>query len=138
MNRLAVDFSRKLGVRIEPRLVRTPVVPGAPELDQSLQVVNGNTAAPTNSGQLARPASAIESLMQIINIGLRNVDVKGTDLSARRRGCMCLTRIVRTFHEVLLSQRRMRPTCHRFGTNCSVPLYQNGMICSVYTASHGC
>src|SRR5215212_11832188 len=111
MNRLTVDFSRELRVRIEPRLVRTPVVPGAPELDQSLQVVNGNTAAPTNSGQLARPASAIESLMQIINIGLRNVDVKGTDLSARR-GCMCLTCLVRTFHEVLLSQRRMRPTCH--------------------------
>ena len=77
VNRLTVDGGRELGERIQPRFLLPPIVILAPVLGEPLEVIAGNPPAPANVRQLAGPARAGQAVMQVIEVGLRNVDAEG-------------------------------------------------------------
>ena len=52
VNRLPVDDGGELREGVELRLLRPPIELGSPIVEEILQVVAGNTAAPATSGEL--------------------------------------------------------------------------------------
>ena len=79
---LAVDLGDELGVLVELRLLGAPVVPGAPVLGELLQVAQRYPAGPLDAGQLAGPAGVGEPVVQVVEVGLGDLDAEGLD---RRR-----------------------------------------------------
>ena len=63
---------------------RAPVVPRAPVLGELLEVVQRYAAGPLHAGQLAGPAGVGEPVVQVVEVGLGNLDAEGVDLVAHR------------------------------------------------------
>jgi hypothetical protein len=77
---LAVDGRRELFVLVELRLLRTPVEPVAPVLGELRQVRLRDAATDVGAVVPARngegPARAREPVAQLVDVGLRDVDVE--------------------------------------------------------------
>ena len=84
---LPVDRGHELRVRVDARLLRAPVVPGAPVVDELADVVARNAVAPVHARQLVRPADAAEAVGEVVEVALGDVDLEGAELGAGcRRG----------------------------------------------------
>src|SRR6185312_5258415 len=81
---LAVDLGRELRVTIELRLLGAPVVARAPVPGQLLQVAQRYAAGPPNAGQFAGPAGPGQTLVQVIDVSLGDLDAEGLDAVAHR------------------------------------------------------
>src|SRR5829696_3899621 len=110
VNRLAVDLGRELRKGVESCLVRPPVVPGAPVLRQSLQVIDGHAAFPANASKLARPASAVQPFGEIVNGSLWDIDAERRNALAVQRRGLRRVRAVRIDHFLLLARGRKDPS----------------------------
>jgi hypothetical protein len=73
---LPVDRRGELRVRVEPGLVRPPVIFGSPMLEELAHVVQRHAVAPAHGGQLVRPAHAGETRLQVVEIGLAYAGAK--------------------------------------------------------------
>jgi hypothetical protein len=73
-----VDLGDELGVTVQPRLCRAPVVGRGPVLGQLLEVADGHAPLPADAGQLVRPPGRRDPAAQIVEIGLWNVNSKWT------------------------------------------------------------
>src|SRR6185437_13333336 len=86
---LAVDLSGELRVRVQLRLPGPPVVPSAPPLDQLLDVAHRDAVLPTGRhgagrrrlvrGQFLRPPGPGQSLLETVELGLRDVNPERSD-----------------------------------------------------------
>jgi len=85
---LAVDLGGELWVGVELRLGGVPVVAGAPVLGQLLQVAQRYTAGPSHAGQLAGPVGTGQPVVQVVDVGLGDLDAEGLDGFAHR-GAPC-------------------------------------------------
>lgn len=74
---LVVDDGGELGKLVESCLLAAPVVGGGPVLGEALEVVQRDAEVPANAGQLVGPARPEETLVQIVEIGLRNLNSEG-------------------------------------------------------------
>src|SRR5215468_7283145 len=72
----AVDLGGELWKLIQLPLGRTPVVGGAPVAGKLFEVAQRHPPLPADAGQLGRPAGVIEPAVQVVQIGLRDVDTK--------------------------------------------------------------
>src|SRR5512146_564005 len=79
MDVLPLNGRRELRESIELRFPRAPIIAGAPVVRQLLEILQRHTAAPTHVGQLVRPASARQPLMQIVQVCLRDLNAEGAD-----------------------------------------------------------
>src|SRR4029453_19074773 len=77
---LTVDHGGELGELIEPRLVRSPVIAGAPVLGELTQIPERHAAAPPHAWQLVGPAGTDKADPQVIDIGFGDLDPEGPDL----------------------------------------------------------
>jgi hypothetical protein len=77
---LAVDGGDELRELVELRLLFAPVVAVLPVLGKLFQVPERHAPAPTDAGQLSRPAGASQALPQIFEIVLRDLDPERADL----------------------------------------------------------
>ena len=82
---LAVDLGGELKVLVELGLLRAPVVLGAPVLGELLQVAQRHPASPAHAGQLTGPAGGGELVVQVVEIGVRDLATEGPDLVGRLR-----------------------------------------------------
>src|SRR5262249_24040767 len=57
-------------------LLGAPIVPRAPVLGELLEVAKWYAAGPTHAGQLARPAGVGEPMMQVVEVGLWDLDAE--------------------------------------------------------------
>ena len=69
-----VDLGRELRPLVQPRLGGPPVVFVPPVPCQLPQVAARNAVRPSDPGQLVRPPGPVKPLVQIVQIGLRDVD----------------------------------------------------------------
>ena len=69
---LTVDLGRVLREHIQSGLVLAPVVAGTPVFGQVLEIVERNAPAPADARQLIGPASAGQTVVQVVQIGLGN------------------------------------------------------------------
>src|SRR5260370_15524286 len=76
---LAVDLSGELRVGVEPHLGGAPVVARVPVPREFGQVPQRYAAGPPHAGQLAGPAGVAEPVMQVVDLGLRDLDAEGPD-----------------------------------------------------------
>jgi hypothetical protein len=76
---LVVDRGDVLGELVERRLVRAPVVTGAPVFGEVPQVGRGHPTAPADVRQRVRPAGAGQPGVQVVELGLRDVDGERVD-----------------------------------------------------------
>lgn len=74
---LAVDIGAELGNGVEPGLLLAPVVAGAPVLDQLREILPADAGGPADIGELIGPSGPGEPLMQVVDVGLRNVNATG-------------------------------------------------------------
>ena len=74
----AIDVGEELRELVEPRLGGAPVVARAPVLGQFLEIAERHAAAPAGAGHLVGPAGGRQPLVQVIELGLRDVDLEGT------------------------------------------------------------
>ena len=81
---LAVDLGGELWVGVELRLGGAPVVAGPPVLRQLLQVAHRHAAGPPRAGQLAGPAGTGQPVVQVLDVGLGDLDTEGLDAVAHR------------------------------------------------------
>jgi hypothetical protein len=92
----AIDRHGEVMEAIEHRLLCTPVVVGAPVIDQRSQILPIGSKGPVGIGDFVGPASGIEPLLQIEQQGIIDRDNERSEhwptRFARRRRC----------HEVLL------------------------------------
>ena len=79
---LAVDLGGELRVLVELRLGGAPVVLRVPVPGELLQVAQRYAAAPSHAGQLAGPAGAGEPAVQVVDVGLGDLDAEGLDAVA--------------------------------------------------------
>src|SRR4029450_6085600 len=70
----------ELGVLVEPGLVLAPVVGAAPVFGQLPQVPDRHPAAPAEHWELVGPAGPGEAVVQVVQVGLGDVDAEGSDL----------------------------------------------------------
>jgi hypothetical protein len=88
---LAVDGGGELRDLVEPGLVRTPVVAGAPVLGQPLHRAQRHAVAGARPGHLVRPPGGGQALGEVVEVALRDVDAERPDLLAlaweERGGC---------------------------------------------------
>ena len=80
----AVDLGRELRVLVKPRLLGAPVVLRAPVPGELLQVAQRHTAGPLHAGQLAWPAGISQPVMQVLDVGLGDLDAEGLHAVAHR------------------------------------------------------
>src|SRR5947209_9964943 len=73
---LPVDLGNELGVLVELRLLGAPVVPRAPVPGEVFQVAQRHAAGPFHAGQLAGPAGVGESVMQVLDVSLGDLDTE--------------------------------------------------------------
>ena len=88
MDALAVDLGDELRIAVEQCLLGAPVVPRAPVVGEVLQVVHRDPAAPAGRRAVARASGRVEPVMQVVHVGLRDVDEEGVD--ARRSSRLLL------------------------------------------------
>jgi hypothetical protein len=81
---LAVDLRGELWVLVELGLLGAPVVPRAPVPGELTQVAQWYAAAPPHAGQLARPAGGGEPVVQVVEVGLGNLDAVWLDVARSR------------------------------------------------------
>ena len=86
VDRLAVDGRRELRQLVDPGLLGAPVERGAPPLGESLEVVERHALAPALARQGVGPARARESIVEIVEVGLRDVDAERADARIERAG----------------------------------------------------
>ena len=77
---LPVDRGRELRVLVEPRLPGAPVVAAAPVVGELLDVGARHAVAPPGAGQLVGPARARETLVEVVQHGLGDLDPERSDL----------------------------------------------------------
>lgn len=80
MDALTVDVGDELGSGIAGGFGGTPVEPGAPVVGEATQVGGGQAVGPGGFGQVLGPAGAGEAVVQVVEVGLRNVDPEGVDV----------------------------------------------------------
>jgi hypothetical protein len=76
VDRLPVDDGGELWKGVELRFLRPPVEARTPVVDEVLQVVAGNAAAPATSGELLGQAGVRQSIVEVGKIGVRDIDPK--------------------------------------------------------------
>lgn len=83
----AVDLGRELRPLVQPRLRRPPVVLVPPVPHQLAQVLRRHAVGPSDPGQLVGPPGAVQTVVQVVQVALRNVDTEGMDAvgGGRRR-----------------------------------------------------
>jgi hypothetical protein len=93
VNAGTVDRGGELRERVEMRLVRPPVICGPPVRSEILEVVQRDSVAPADARKLIRPAGPIQSSVQVVKVGLWDLDTERSDrlahvilTGARRRG----------------------------------------------------
>src|SRR5215469_15000754 len=72
----AVDLGGVLRKLIQVPLGRTPVVGGAPVAGQVFEIAQRRPPLPADAGQLGRPAGVFEPAVQVVQIGLRDIDTE--------------------------------------------------------------
>ncbi len=77
---LPVDGGRELRELVQLCLVLSPVVGRTPVLDQFLQVVQRDTAVPACAGNLAGPPDTAQPVVEVVEVGLRDLDPERPDL----------------------------------------------------------
>ena len=99
----------ELRVGVERRFVHTPVVAGAPVVDQVAQVVEGYAVRPADGGQFVGPARATEPLTQVVETVLGNSDAERLDqaLSAHRLNVQAIV-------------ARFGPQCRKFSSTSGI------------------
>ena len=75
----AVDRGDELGIGVERRLVRPPVVLLGPVGGEFAQVGGGDAALPAGAGQVAGPAGPGQPLAEVVEVGLRDADAVRPD-----------------------------------------------------------
>jgi hypothetical protein len=80
MDVLTVDRRRELRYRVEPGLLRAPVVCGAPVVDEVLEVGDRYATAPTDVGQLGGPARVSEPIAKVVEVAIGHFDAKWANL----------------------------------------------------------
>src|SRR5215208_6292042 len=73
---LPVDGGGELRILVKLRLPLAPVVFLLPVLGQLLEVTQRHAAAPSDAGQLTRPAGVGQALLQILQFSLRNTHLE--------------------------------------------------------------
>ena len=81
---LAVDLGDELRVGVELRLGGAPVILRAPVPGELFQVTKRHAAVPPHAGQFAGPAGVGEPVVQVIQVGLGDLDAEGPDAVAHR------------------------------------------------------
>src|SRR5579863_9910129 len=71
---LAVDLGGVLRVGVELDLVRAPVELLAPVGGQRANPLQRDTELPADAGQLVGPADAVQPAVQVVQVGLRDLD----------------------------------------------------------------
>jgi hypothetical protein len=79
---LTVDLGRELRVRVEARLLGTPVEACAPVVGELAEVVGGNTAGPPRAGESGGPAGSGQPVAQVVQVGVGDRDAEGLDVHA--------------------------------------------------------
>src|SRR5471030_1138252 len=82
---LPVEAGRELGEFVQARFVSAPIVGRAPVLGEAGEVVQGDATAPTDAGQRVWPAGALEARVEVVELGLVEVDAKGCDGSGAHK-----------------------------------------------------
>ena len=77
---LAVDGRDELRDLVQPGLLGAPVEAVGPVAGQVLQVVQGYAAGPVVAGRVLRPAGPGDPVVQVVEVGLGDVDPEGADL----------------------------------------------------------
>src|SRR5687768_15135976 len=80
MDFLSVDGRHELLVIVDASLVPAPVPAIEPVLDELLHVRKWDAVLPAGVGKLVGPARSRQALAQIVEVGLRDVDAKRSDL----------------------------------------------------------
>ena len=83
---LAVDGRHELRELVQSGLLDSPVEPVGPVAGQVLQVVQRHAAGPVVVGRVLRPAGAGNPVVQVVEVGLGDVDPEGTDLGGGGHG----------------------------------------------------
>lgn len=86
MHRLAFDLGDELGEGIQPRLLRAPVELLPPIGDELPEVIRRHAQVPFIAGCWRSEAGARQTVRQVVEIGLRDVDVEGPDVGAGALG----------------------------------------------------
>jgi hypothetical protein len=79
---LAVDLGGELGAGVELCLGGAPVIPRAPVAGELFQVSKRQSAVPPRAGQFAGPAGVGEPVVQVVQVGLGDLDAEGPDAVA--------------------------------------------------------
>src|SRR5262245_8896934 len=82
MDALPVHHSGELVVFVELGLPGTPVVAGAPVLGEPAHLCERYAVIQACAGELVGPSGTNEPLVQVVQLGLRNLDAEGPDLLA--------------------------------------------------------
>src|SRR6266851_1592939 len=101
MDVLPVDRGSELSKRVQPLLMSTPVVAGAPVLGQLFHVFQGDAVVPARAGQLVGPAGPGQPGPQVVQIGLRDIDAERPD--------SCLAGFVMAVHLLAGARRPSGP-----------------------------
>jgi hypothetical protein len=81
-----VDGGGELGVLVELGFVLAPVIAGPPVVGQVLEVVEGDAAGPAEAGELVGPAGPGQSLVEVVQVGLGDLDPEGPQVGAGGAG----------------------------------------------------
>src|SRR5262245_28405967 len=79
---LPVDDGGELVVFVELGLPGTPVVAGAPVLGEPAHLRDRNAVVQACAGELVGPSGTNQPLVQVVQLGLRNLDAEGPDVLA--------------------------------------------------------
>jgi hypothetical protein len=96
MDEVHVDFRqghRKLLEGIEAYLVHTPVILGAPVVDELAQIREIGAVLPARARNLVGPTDAVEPRAQVREGGVRDLDGKGRGLHAGLLGSVWPQRV---------------------------------------------
>ena len=88
---LAVDLGRELGERVDPGLGRAPVVLVDPVVVERPDVRLLDAVVDIVAGELVGPARAAEPVLEVVEVGLRDVEGEGADLVGHWVGPPCLS-----------------------------------------------
>ena len=79
VDRLAVDLGGELRVRVEAGLERAPVERRAPVLRPGLHLAERDAVLGARAGDLVGPPGAGQPVLEVVELGLRDVDAEGLD-----------------------------------------------------------
>jgi hypothetical protein len=74
-----IDLGQELGETIELRLESAPVVLSLPVVDKRFSILQADTLRPVGDGFRIRPSSSGQSLLQVLNLGVRDRDGEWAD-----------------------------------------------------------